>query len=200
MVNPHTFAIHRTFPYRVCTQSELICTKRWNVLHVHHLNNSALSVYFVCMWFVSYRYSFLAFNASVLYFQTVRPLLQLGRCSYLVPSLRQVVQGLEEVEDQDHSWRAELMMQVTPKCSLTCLSSISPVSVLSSLMLMIHNDIQSQLTTSSLSSFRSREYVLGSNLSCFIAFSYDTSGSNGSYLCSVGIMHHPCTVYCQRCS
>ncbi|XP_027134224.1 cilia- and flagella-associated protein 46 isoform X3 [Larimichthys crocea] len=61
------------------------------------------------------RYSFLAFNASVLYFQTVRPLLQLGRCSYLVPSLRQVVQGLEEVEDQDHSWRAELMMHLM-KC------------------------------------------------------------------------------------
>lgn len=30
-----------------------------------------------------------------------------------MPSLRQVVQSLEEVADKDHSWRAELMLQVT---------------------------------------------------------------------------------------
>ncbi|XP_040906348.1 cilia- and flagella-associated protein 46 [Toxotes jaculatrix] len=57
-------------------------------------------------------YHFMVFNASVLYFQTVRPLLQPGRCLHLVPSLRQVVQSLEEVADQDHSWRAELMMHL----------------------------------------------------------------------------------------
>ncbi|XP_045926168.1 cilia- and flagella-associated protein 46 isoform X3 [Micropterus dolomieu] len=61
------------------------------------------------------RYYFIVFNASVLYFQTVRPLLQPGRCHHLVPSLRQVVQSLEEVADQDHSWRAELMMHLI-KC------------------------------------------------------------------------------------
>ncbi|KAG7229993.1 hypothetical protein INR49_009713 [Caranx melampygus] len=61
------------------------------------------------------RYHFMVFNASVLYFQTVRPLLQPGRCLYLVPSLRQVVQSLEEVADQDHNWRAELMMHLI-KC------------------------------------------------------------------------------------
>ncbi|XP_077960776.1 cilia- and flagella-associated protein 46 isoform X4 [Gasterosteus aculeatus] len=53
---------------------------------------------------------FLAFNASVLYLQTARPLLQPGRSRHLVPSLRQVVQSLDEVADGDHSWRAELMM------------------------------------------------------------------------------------------
>ncbi|XP_044228761.1 cilia- and flagella-associated protein 46 isoform X1 [Thunnus albacares] len=58
------------------------------------------------------RYHFMVFNASVLYFQTVRPLLQPGRCLHLVSSLRQVVQSLEEVADQDHSWRAELMMHL----------------------------------------------------------------------------------------
>uniref|UniRef100_A0A673CB68 Uncharacterized protein n=1 Tax=Sphaeramia orbicularis TaxID=375764 RepID=A0A673CB68_9TELE len=61
------------------------------------------------------RYHFLVFNASVLYFQTVRPLLQPGRCLHLIPSLTQVVQSLEEVADQDHMWRAELMMQLI-KC------------------------------------------------------------------------------------
>ncbi|KAK9541894.1 hypothetical protein VZT92_001911 [Zoarces viviparus] len=39
------------------------------------------------------RYFFLAFNASVLYLQTVRPLLQPGRCRHLVPSLRQMSRG-----------------------------------------------------------------------------------------------------------
>ncbi|KAK2823968.1 hypothetical protein Q5P01_021143 [Channa striata] len=58
------------------------------------------------------RYNFMVFNASVLYFQAVRPLLRSGRCFHLVPSLRQVVQSLEEVADQDHSWRAELMMHL----------------------------------------------------------------------------------------
>ncbi|KAM8859515.1 cilia- and flagella-associated protein 46 isoform 3-T3 [Spinachia spinachia] len=53
---------------------------------------------------------FLAFNASVLYFQAARPLLQPGRSRHLVPSLKQVVQSLDEVADGDHSWRAELMM------------------------------------------------------------------------------------------
>ncbi|XP_030603277.1 cilia- and flagella-associated protein 46 isoform X2 [Archocentrus centrarchus] len=61
------------------------------------------------------RHHFMVFNASVLYFQTVHPLLQPGRSLHLVPSLRQVVQSLEEVADQDHSWRAELMMHLI-KC------------------------------------------------------------------------------------
>uniref|UniRef100_A0A669C510 Cilia and flagella associated protein 46 n=1 Tax=Oreochromis niloticus TaxID=8128 RepID=A0A669C510_ORENI len=61
------------------------------------------------------RFHFMVFNASVLYFQTVQPLLQPGRSLHLVPSLREVVQSLEEVADQDHSWRAELMMHLI-KC------------------------------------------------------------------------------------
>nr|XP_029134601.1 cilia- and flagella-associated protein 46 [Labrus bergylta] len=56
--------------------------------------------------------SFIVFNASVLYLHTVRPLLEPGRCHHLVPSLRQVVRSLEEVADQDHSWRAELMIHL----------------------------------------------------------------------------------------
>ncbi|XP_063348312.1 cilia- and flagella-associated protein 46 [Pelmatolapia mariae] len=61
------------------------------------------------------RLHFMVFNASVLYFQTVQPLLQPGRSLHLVPSLRQVVQSLEEVADHDHIWRAELMMHLI-KC------------------------------------------------------------------------------------
>ncbi|KAM4591923.1 cilia- and flagella-associated protein 46-like [Odontesthes bonariensis] len=58
------------------------------------------------------RYHFMVFNASVLYFQAVRPLLQPGRCRHLVPSLKQVVQSLAEVADQDYGWRAELMIHL----------------------------------------------------------------------------------------
>ncbi|XP_028983141.1 cilia- and flagella-associated protein 46 isoform X3 [Betta splendens] len=61
------------------------------------------------------RYNFMVFNASVLYFQAVRPLLQPYLCHHLVSSLRQVVQSLEEVAHHDHSWRAELMMHLI-KC------------------------------------------------------------------------------------
>uniref|UniRef100_A0A8C6USE0 Uncharacterized protein n=1 Tax=Neogobius melanostomus TaxID=47308 RepID=A0A8C6USE0_9GOBI len=57
----------------------------------------------------------LVFNASVLYVHTVRPSLQRGRSAHLVPSLRQVLQGLEELNDPDHDWRAQLMMQLL-KC------------------------------------------------------------------------------------
>ncbi|XP_078788201.1 cilia- and flagella-associated protein 46 isoform X5 [Oryzias latipes] len=56
------------------------------------------------------RCHFMVFNASVLYFQKVRPLLQPGWFRFLVPSLKVVVQSLEEVDDKDHSWRAELMI------------------------------------------------------------------------------------------
>ncbi|KAM9847487.1 cilia- and flagella-associated protein 46 [Aulostomus maculatus] len=58
------------------------------------------------------RNHFMVFNASVLYFQAIRPLLRPGWCRHLVSSLRQVVQSLEEVSDQDHIWRAELMMHL----------------------------------------------------------------------------------------
>uniref|UniRef100_A0A8C7V183 Cilia and flagella associated protein 46 n=1 Tax=Oncorhynchus mykiss TaxID=8022 RepID=A0A8C7V183_ONCMY len=58
------------------------------------------------------RYHFLVFNASVLYFQMVRPLLRSGPRQHLVPTLTQVVKALEEVGEQDYSWRAQLMMHL----------------------------------------------------------------------------------------
>ncbi|XP_056903879.1 cilia- and flagella-associated protein 46 isoform X4 [Takifugu flavidus] len=62
------------------------------------------------------RFHYKVFNSSVRYFHAVRPFLQPGRCQHLVPSLREVIQSLEEVDDRDHSWRAELMMHL-----ITCL-------------------------------------------------------------------------------
>ncbi|KAF4090490.1 hypothetical protein AMELA_G00052800 [Ameiurus melas] len=56
------------------------------------------------------RYHFLVFNASVLYLQTVRVFLRPGWQRYLVSSLTQVLNALEEVVDPDYAWRAELMI------------------------------------------------------------------------------------------
>ncbi|CAB1312512.1 unnamed protein product [Coregonus sp. 'balchen'] len=58
------------------------------------------------------RYHFLVFNASVLYFQMVRPLLRPGPRQHLVPTLTQVVKALEEVGEPDYSWRAQLMLHL----------------------------------------------------------------------------------------
>uniref|UniRef100_A0A665UGC6 Cilia and flagella associated protein 46 n=1 Tax=Echeneis naucrates TaxID=173247 RepID=A0A665UGC6_ECHNA len=85
------------------------------------------------------RYHFMVFNASVLYFQTVRPLLQPGRCINLIPSFRQVVQSLEEVADQDHTWRAELMILLycnVVNCINYVLSGICRVAFLLELALL----------------------------------------------------------------
>uniref|UniRef100_A0A3B5LKR5 Cilia and flagella associated protein 46 n=1 Tax=Xiphophorus couchianus TaxID=32473 RepID=A0A3B5LKR5_9TELE len=97
-------------------QGQLMSLFVWNWCQVYCMNISVFSLFF-CIFFVSYSTHFLVFNTSVLYFQGVRPLLQPGMCHHLVPSLKQVVKGLEEVADQDHSWRAELMIELI-KCIL----------------------------------------------------------------------------------
>ncbi|KAJ8359853.1 hypothetical protein SKAU_G00163780 [Synaphobranchus kaupii] len=56
------------------------------------------------------RYHFLVFNASVLYFQTIRPFLRPGSRPRLQASLTQVLRALEEVGETDYGWRAELML------------------------------------------------------------------------------------------
>ncbi|XP_016414315.1 cilia- and flagella-associated protein 46-like [Sinocyclocheilus rhinocerous] len=58
------------------------------------------------------RYHFLVFNASLLYLQSVRRLLRPGQRRLLVSSLTQVLEALEEVQDPDHAWRAELMLHL----------------------------------------------------------------------------------------
>lgn len=55
------------------------------------------------------RYQFLVYNASVLYWQTVRPFLKAGSRHLLTNSLASVVKALSETDD-DKNWRADLMM------------------------------------------------------------------------------------------
>ncbi|XP_010175656.1 cilia- and flagella-associated protein 46, partial [Antrostomus carolinensis] len=58
------------------------------------------------------RYYFLIYNASVLYWQLVRPYLRPGFRCFLIPSLSQVVKSLNQTEEQDNEWRAELMINL----------------------------------------------------------------------------------------
>ena len=56
------------------------------------------------------RYYFLVFNASVLYWRMVRPFLKPGYHHLVIPSLSQIVAVLNQTEEEDKEWRAELMM------------------------------------------------------------------------------------------
>ncbi|XP_073541302.1 cilia- and flagella-associated protein 46 isoform X2 [Phyllobates terribilis] len=58
------------------------------------------------------RYHFLVYNASVLYLQTVRPLLKPGSRHLLIPSLVNIVKSLGEIDDADKTWRADLMLEL----------------------------------------------------------------------------------------
>uniref|UniRef100_A0A8C5L4K0 Cilia and flagella associated protein 46 n=1 Tax=Jaculus jaculus TaxID=51337 RepID=A0A8C5L4K0_JACJA len=58
------------------------------------------------------RYYFLVFNASVLYWQMVRPFLKPGCHHLVIPSLSQIVSVLNQTEEEDMEWRAELMLEL----------------------------------------------------------------------------------------
>ncbi|XP_056351637.1 cilia- and flagella-associated protein 46 [Oenanthe melanoleuca] len=58
------------------------------------------------------RYFFLIYNASVLYWQLVRPFLKPGFRYCLIPSLSRIVTALNQIEEQDNEWRAELMINL----------------------------------------------------------------------------------------
>lgn len=57
-----------------------------------------------------FRYHFLVYNASLLYWQTVRPFVKSGSRHLLTISLASVVKALDETDDDDKDWRADLMM------------------------------------------------------------------------------------------
>uniref|UniRef100_A0A8C3X419 Cilia and flagella associated protein 46 n=1 Tax=Catagonus wagneri TaxID=51154 RepID=A0A8C3X419_9CETA len=58
------------------------------------------------------RYYFLVYNASVLYWQMARPFLKPGYHHHLIPSLSQIVNVLNQTEEEDKDWRAELMLEL----------------------------------------------------------------------------------------
>ncbi|XP_071793797.1 cilia- and flagella-associated protein 46-like isoform X3 [Asterias amurensis] len=56
------------------------------------------------------RYHFLVYNASVLFWQFCRPFLKPGYRQYLSISLHSVVKALDDIDDKDYEWRAQLMI------------------------------------------------------------------------------------------
>ncbi|XP_021083734.1 cilia- and flagella-associated protein 46 isoform X2 [Mesocricetus auratus] len=58
------------------------------------------------------RYYFLVFNASVLYWHMVRPFLKPGYHQYVIPSLSQIISVLNQTEEEDKEWQAELMTEL----------------------------------------------------------------------------------------
>ena len=56
------------------------------------------------------RYHFLVYNASVLYWHFCRPFLKPKYRQYLARSLHQIVKALDDIDDNDYEWRAQLMM------------------------------------------------------------------------------------------
>ncbi|XP_044924407.1 cilia- and flagella-associated protein 46 isoform X2 [Mustela putorius furo] len=58
------------------------------------------------------RYYFLVYNASVLYWQMVRPFLKPGYHHHLLSSFSQVVSVLNQTAEEDKEWRAELMLEL----------------------------------------------------------------------------------------
>ncbi|XP_074153317.1 cilia- and flagella-associated protein 46 [Sminthopsis crassicaudata] len=58
------------------------------------------------------RYYFLVFNASVLYWKMARAFLKPSHRKYLIPSLAQIVSVLEQINEEDKDWQAELMIEL----------------------------------------------------------------------------------------
>ncbi|XP_078421329.1 cilia- and flagella-associated protein 46 [Cetorhinus maximus] len=54
------------------------------------------------------RYSFLVFNASVLYWKIIRPFLKPGSYYHVTKSLLEVIKGLQAIKELDYEWRAQL--------------------------------------------------------------------------------------------
>ncbi|KAL4232411.1 Cilia and flagella associated protein 46 [Mactra antiquata] len=56
------------------------------------------------------RYHFLVYNASVIYWQFCRPFLKPTFRQFLARSLHSVVKALDDIDDKDYEWRAQLMI------------------------------------------------------------------------------------------
>ncbi|WAR21805.1 CFA46-like protein [Mya arenaria] len=63
------------------------------------------------------RYHFLVYNASVIYWQFSRPFLKPNFKQYLARSLHAVVKALDDIDDKDYEWRAQLMIALI-ECQL----------------------------------------------------------------------------------
>ena len=90
----------------ILSSSELCGQSPKRLHHQEKYWDIGLSMFCIC------RCHYLVFNASVTYWQFCRPLMRLKWRHQLISSLQQVIQALDDVNDEDHNWRAELKMYV----------------------------------------------------------------------------------------
>ncbi|CAF1356153.1 unnamed protein product [Adineta steineri] len=77
--------------------------------------NNAIPFLQKCLTFASAspRYQFLVYNASVIYYNYVRPFFRDGYRKYLCDSFQQVIDTLKSINDeQDFSWQAQLLFDL----------------------------------------------------------------------------------------
>ncbi|CAF0762870.1 unnamed protein product [Rotaria sordida] len=77
--------------------------------------NNAIPFLQKCLSFASAspRYQFLVYNASVIYFNYVRPFFRVGYRKYLCDSFQQVIDTLINITDeQDYLWQAQLLFEL----------------------------------------------------------------------------------------
>ncbi|CAF4907544.1 unnamed protein product, partial [Rotaria sp. Silwood1] len=77
--------------------------------------NNAIPFLQKCLTFASTspRYQFLVYNASVIYFNYVRPFFRVGFRKYLCDSFQQVIDTLLNItDDQDYLWQAQLLFEL----------------------------------------------------------------------------------------
>ncbi|XP_074088215.1 LOW QUALITY PROTEIN: cilia- and flagella-associated protein 46 [Macrotis lagotis] len=74
----------------------------------------SVTLFMKAIWFAREdpRYYFLVYNASVLYWKMARAFLKPGHRQYLIPSLSQIVTVLDEIDEEDKDWQAELMIEL----------------------------------------------------------------------------------------
>lgn len=61
---------------------------------------------------VGCRHYFLVYNATVIYWKLCRPFLRDGHYRSLTASLQDIVRSLDDIDDKDYGWRAQLKMCV----------------------------------------------------------------------------------------
>lgn len=74
------------------------------------ITRTTVLIFWIKLYFVQLRYHFLVYNASVLFWQFCRPFLKPGYRQYLSISLHSVVKALDDIDDKDYEWRAQLMI------------------------------------------------------------------------------------------
>ncbi|CAF0931723.1 unnamed protein product, partial [Adineta ricciae] len=103
--------------------------------------NNAIPFLQKCLSFASAspRYQFLVYNASVIYFNYIRPFFRDGYRKYLCESFQQVIDALKNLEDeQDFAWQAQLLFELV-RCYMDANDMVNARDVSNELVQLCQN-------------------------------------------------------------